>query len=47
MEYWSSKSLASKRDCVVPENIHTPLPLKEGIGNSRGEGGQRLRNYTF
>ena len=25
------------KDCVVPENIHTPTT--EGIGNSRGVGG--------
>ena len=31
--------------CVVPENIHTPI--MEGIGNSEGEGegGQRLRKF--
>ena len=26
--------------CAVPENIHTPPPPTEGIGFSRGEGGQ-------
>ena len=25
------------QNCVVPENIHTPIT--EGIGNSKGEGG--------
>ena len=29
--------------CVVPENIHTPTT--EGIGHSRGVGGQRPRKF--
>ena len=29
--------------CVVPENIHTPT--MEGIGNSRGVGGQKPRKF--
>ena len=29
--------------CVVPENIHTPTT--EGIGNSRGVGGQKPRKF--
>ena len=31
--------------CVVPENIHTPTMEMEGIGNSRGVGGQKPRKF--
>ena len=33
----------SNKQCVVPENIHSPTT--EGIGNSEGEGGQRPRKF--
>ena len=38
-----SDSDLKNRFCVVPENIHTPTT--EGIGNSEGGGGQRLRKF--
>ena len=34
----------NKRKCVVPENIHTPLPT-EGNGNSEGKGGPKEGNF--
>ena len=33
--------LHSERQCVVPENIHTPTT--EGIGHSRGVGGSKAQ----
>ena len=39
----SNLSKLAALHCVVPENIHTPTT--EGIGNSRGMGGQRPRNF--
>ena len=38
---WDCSPLSPFAHCVVPENIHT-LPM-EGIGISRGVGGQRPR----